>query len=144
MSVEPKKVLYSCVKLDHDSATRLLRVADKMDELHCYEKAHHMTIKFGKQDVSCLPLGQEVKLKVVGYAYNKGVQAVHVQVDHPNLEVSNAFPHVTVSHSTHGKPKDSNPLLEETQGGLKLDGPVLTGTVGYYLKGKNTTHFYTH
>jgi hypothetical protein len=143
MPVEPKKVLYSCVKLDHNSCVRLLRASDKFNPLHSVEKAHHMTIRFGKQDVAALPLGQTVKLKVVGYAYNEGVQAVHVQVEDATLDIANTFPHVTVSHSSQGKPKDSNPLLESTEGGLKVDGPVLFGTVGYYLR-SNAAHFVTH
>jgi len=143
MPVEPKKVLYSCVKLDAESKARLLRMADNMDALHSKEVAHHMTLRFGKQDVSSLPLGQKVKLKVVGYAYDdSGLQAVHVEVDE-KLEVANEYPHVTVSHSANRKAKESNALLEDTEGGLKVDGPVLTGTVGYYLR-SNATHFCTH
>ena len=119
-------------------------MADNLDALHSRELAHHMTIRYGKQDVSSLPLGQKVKLKVIGYAYDKdGLQTVHVKVLDNKVQSENEYPHVTVSHGANKKPVESNALMVVRDGGLQLDGPTLNGTVGYYLRGKNANHFYT-
>ena len=138
-------VLYSCVKLDSLSAKRLEKLADNLDPNHSRIKCHHMTIQFGRdQDVRKLPLGEEVKLQVVGYAYDEGIQVVQVAFDHPEIEVKNKFPHITVSHTADTKPKESNRLLEETDGGLPIaNGATLTGTVGYFRSG-NDNNFYIY
>lgn len=132
-------VLYSCVKLYAHQHYKLRNWASKLDQLHSEIKSHHMTLKFGRdQDVRALPLGEEVKLTIVGYARNEKIQCVQVEFDNPELNVQNKFPHITVSHTLETKPKESNQLLLETEGGAPVtSGVTLTGIVGYYRSGND-------
>jgi hypothetical protein len=60
---------------------------------------HHMTIKYrpSEEEVVSLPIGESVKLKVVGYASDERGQAVLVS----GASSSNEHPHITVSTATN-------------------------------------------
>jgi len=124
--------LYSCVKLTEQSHNELLEFAKNQDELYDRVLAHHMTIHFEKGlDLSDVPLGDTVQLQVTGYAKDTLVQCVKVNPIHDYLSVTNQHPHVTVSVSPEGKPKNSNDLLNKRYTEVQ-HGPVLEGVVGYY------------
>ena len=149
---DPNNILYSCVKLNYLSSVRLQSYIDSNTPggLLPVIKSHHMTIRFGRHDVSELPIGMPVKMTVSGFAQNKDLQTVKVVPFQEDIGTTSKIrtifsypeiPHVTVSHTRQGRPKDSTDLLKN--GYLPLNGPTLIGTVGYYLRGRNSNHFYT-
>jgi hypothetical protein len=121
-----KKIVYASVKLTQDSKDKLLVWCLAQKFLLPEIKSHHMTIVFNpsKDVVAKLPLGQEVKLKVVGYAEDDKAQAVVVECDVPS---NNVIKHITISHQPDVKPVYSNELL--ARGYKDVDGPLLTGIV---------------
>jgi hypothetical protein len=94
------------------------------------EIAHHMTIKFKPtlDYVNNLPLGEEVQLKVVGWAGDNTIQAVVVVPDIVSSE--NKIPHITVATDGETSPVKSNALLEA--GYNEVDGPIIVGRVGVF------------
>ena len=85
-----------------------------------------MTIQMGpkEEDLLKLPMGDKVKLKIVGWAANDQVQAVVVECE---VKSKKSHPHVTVACGPTGKPQHSDTLL--AKGYTKINGPTLTGTV---------------
>tara|TARA_R100000458_G_C8106956_1_gene131320 strand:- start:201 stop:602 length:402 start_codon:yes stop_codon:yes gene_type:complete len=90
-------------------------------------KCHHVTSYFRpKGENKVLPYGEERSVKVVGFAYTPQIGAAVVETDIPS---KNRFKHVTVF--VNGvSPAKSNKLLEE--GFKEVDGPTLSGRVGYF------------
>jgi hypothetical protein len=72
--------------------------------------AHHMTVEFNPSDeaIESLPLGQLVKLRVVGYAADEFGQAVVVEPI--GVTSKNTIPHITISVNKKS-PVYSNELL---------------------------------
>jgi len=90
---------------------------------------HHMTIKFkpSEDEVVGIPIGEDVSLKVVGYASDENGQAVMVT----GVSSSNSIPHVTVSTSEGTSPAYSNELL--SRGITEVDnGPELDARIGFH------------
>ena len=101
------KPIYSAAFLPPESRQQLLNV---FPAKHGNVQAHHMTIAFkpNEQDISQLPLGQLIELKVTGYAEDEFGQAAAVQ---PVGVVSqNPVPHITISCNKK-PPFYSNELL---------------------------------
>jgi len=136
-------VSHSCIRLTNISRQRLLKIANNLDELYSAEIADYILIKLGEQDVSLLPLGEEIQIKVVGYAHEKGLQCVHVEFEHEGIDIDTKWPHIVVSYSRDKTVRNSNKLMEETNGGLPLSKPVtLLGKVGYFKRSPTDTNFY--
>ena len=96
-------------------------------------KMSHMTIKFrpSAEEVASMPIGQPVKLRVVGWAANDLIQAVAVEP--VGVGSANAAPHVTFALADASvAPKLSNDLFAgAATSGQKALGPVLTATLGW-------------
>ncbi len=126
-----KKIAYTGVFLDTPSQGALLRWFEQTTGRPLLEKthAHHMTIQFkpSPEDIEMLPLGQTVKLRVVGWAADETAQAVVVE---PEIPSKKAVPHITVSTDAGTSPAYSNDLL--ALGITLADGPTLEGVVGTY------------
>lgn len=104
-------------------------------------KSTHMTIKFrpSLEEVSLMPLGQEVTLQVTGWAGDGSIQAVSVEP--VGVGSANAIPHVTFAIKDPSvAPKLSNDLLAGTGGRRQsIQGPALKALVGWSDGG--TYHF---
>ena len=89
---------------------------------------HHMTIKFkpSVEEVVSLPIGQDVTLKIVGYASDDRGQAVLVA----GVDSTNELPHITVSTAEGVSPVYSNELL--SAGVTEVDGPELDARIGFH------------
>lgn len=103
-----KKVSYSAVVLDQNSATSLIQKMKPFIPEDWKVIAHHMTIGMGelknKEEID-----KEVELQVTGWAKDQNVLAVLVSgYDRQDGLV----PHITVAVNEAGgaKPKDSNKL----------------------------------
>jgi hypothetical protein len=100
-------IVYAGAFLPEESRAALLSA---FPAKHPKALAHHMTIAFKptEDEVSGLPLGQLIKLRVVGYAEDEFGQAV--AVDPMGVLSKNAVPHITISVDKKS-PVYSNELL---------------------------------
>jgi len=123
-----KKVVYSGIFLDDASHRELLQWWEKATGIPLLGKhfGHHMTIKFKPtpEEVEKLPLGQKVRIRVVGWAADEKGQAVLVD---PEVESTNPKPHITVAVAEGVSPAYSNELL--ASGVTRIAGPTLEGVV---------------
>jgi len=128
--IAPKKGGYAAVVLDDSSRRQLLSWWEKHvgTPLHSNVLAHHMTLKFNPSadDLSVLPLGDKVVLRVTGWAADDKSQVVRVKAA---AKSANAVPHVTVAIAPGVKPVYSNELLQKQV--TSVHGPDLTGTITY-------------
>lgn len=113
---------------------RLLKTfGRKLPEVH----AHHMTLWHfqdgGEPDLTTLPLGKTVPLKVIGYVEDDQAQVALVQPP-AKLRPRGRLPHVTITTAAGVKPAYSNDLIrqfnlsEDAQPGL----PTIKGKVGWW------------
>jgi hypothetical protein len=128
--IAPKKGGYAAVVLDDGSRRQLLYWWENHigTPLHSNVLAHHMTLKFNPSadDLSILPLGEQVVLRVTGWAADDKSQVVRVKAA---AKSANAVPHVTVAIAPGVKPVYSNELLQKQV--TSVHGPDLTGTIAY-------------
>jgi hypothetical protein len=121
---------YTGVFLDESSHKALLDWWGEHTDtptLHGKVWAHHMTIKFKPtaEELEATPIGQKVKLRVIGWAADEKGQAVLVAPE--GISSSNEHPHITISTAPGTSPVYSNSLLGK--GSNRVSGPTLTGTV---------------
>ena len=121
---------YTGVFLDEASHHALLEWWKKTTEtpfLGGKTWAHHMTLKFKPpaEELEATPVGEKVKLKVVGWAADDKGQAVLVEPE--GIASANKHPHVTISTAPGTGPVYSNDLL--AKGHNRVSGPTLTGVV---------------
>jgi hypothetical protein len=110
--------------------------ASHVGELLPKRIAHHMTIQFrpSADDMAALPIGEPVTMDVVGYAGDAEVQAVVVRPH--GVRSTNRVPHVTVATDGVTPPVRSNDLMEAGPV-VPIDGPTLTGRVGFHAAGRD-------
>jgi len=125
-----KKALYTAAFLTPSGAEQLDNWWGTATQKDFHEKhfRHHMTIKFkpSEEEVVSLPIGEDVKLKVIGYAADDKGQAVMVS----GVSSSNSIPHITVSTAEGTSPVYSNELLG--LGITEVDGPELDARIGFH------------
>jgi hypothetical protein len=124
---KPEKALYTAVILDDPTDLLTLWEREVGVPLHPKKIAHHMTIKFkpSPEEVTKLPIGKRVNLRVIGYAADDKGQAVVVVPQ--GVSSTKEVPHVTVAVNGTS-PAYSNELLK--RGWKPLSG-TLRGRVGY-------------
>lgn len=124
-------VVYAGAFLPEESRATLLSA---FPALHPKVLAHHMTIAFkpSEEEISGLPLGQLIKLRVIGHAKDEYGQAVAVE---PMGVISkNAIPHITISVDKKS-PVYSNELL--ARGYESVIPFELYARVGLFMDGGN-------
>jgi hypothetical protein len=102
-------VVYAAAFLPEESRATLLAA---FPPKHPKVLAHHVTLAFkpSKAELEILPMGQLIKLRVVGYAADGFGQAVVVE---PQGAISkNAIPHITISVDKKS-PVYSNEMLSK-------------------------------
>lgn len=122
-------VVYAGAFLPEESRAALLSA---FPAKHPKVLAHHMTIAFKptEDEIAGLPLGQLIKLRVVGHAADEYGQAVAVE---PVGVVSkNAAPHITISVDKKS-PVYSNELL--AKGYEKVIPFEIYARVGLFMDG---------
>ncbi len=89
---------------------------------------HHMTIKFKPtlEEIEEAPLGDEVELKIDGWAADEKGQAIAVS----GFRSSNEVPHITISTAEGVGAKYSNNLLG--QGLHEIIGPTFKARIGFF------------
>ena len=114
----------------------------------------HMTIKYrpDPEEVTSISIGEEVSLKVIGYAEDEMGQAVLISTLSGVHRAHSGLDHITVSTGFHpnseelsleGAPKPVRPayskelLSSEDNVNLTPDGPTLTARIGFSDSSKN-------
>jgi Fungal tRNA ligase phosphodiesterase domain len=122
-------VTYTGVFLDEASHHALLEWWKKHTDAPILPKiwAHHMTMKFKPtpEELEATPLGEKVKLRVIGWAADEKGQAVLVEPE--GVASANAHPHITIATAPGTGPVYSNDLL--AKGVNHMAGPTLHGVV---------------
>jgi len=124
---KPERAIYSAVFLEDPKELMRWWESNVGSPLHPKAFSHHMTIKYkpDPDEVTSLPIGSLVRLKIVGWAEDERGQAVVVEPH--GVRSTNAIPHITVA--TNGAPPSySNELLER---GWDPARGSLSGRVGY-------------
>lgn len=121
------KVIYVGAFLTPMSRSRLLR---DFPPTHPNVHADHMTIWYDPPEdvVEDLPLGRQVRLKVIGLAEDDRGQAVVVRPE--GVKSRNRTPHITISTAGGVTPAYSNNLVE--RGWTPVVGPTLTAVLDTY------------
>jgi len=103
-------------------------VVSKYKQVHPNLYSHHSTIQFKPTDISDLPIGEEINIKVIGRLTNDKVDVLVVK----NPLSKNKFPHITLSTAEGIKPFQSNTEIENNQDKVKPINDNLIGIVGYF------------
>jgi len=119
-------IIYTAVFFDTNE------IVSKYPQVHPNLYSHHSTIQFKPTDISNLPIGEEINIKVIGRLTNDKVDALIVS----NPLSKNKFPHITLSTAEGIKPFQSNVEIENNQDKIKPINDNLIGAVGYF-DGKN-------
>ena len=111
----------------------------RFGQKHPERHADHMTIWFHKDgdlpfDLTDLPLGKTIPLKIIGYVEDDQAQAVIVQPPPRFRPVSGRTPHITISTEKGVLPAHSNALIEQAwdTAEARKGFPTLAGKVGWY------------
>ena len=115
-------IIYTAVFFDTNE------IISKYAQVHPNLYSHHSTIQFKPTDISNLPIGEEINIKVIGRLTNDKVDALIVS----NPLSKNKFPHITLSTAQGIKPFQSNVEIENNQDKIKPINDNLIGTVGYF------------
>jgi hypothetical protein len=115
-------IIYTAVFFDTNE------IVSKYPQVHPNLYSHHSTIQFKPTDISNLPIGEEVNIKVIGRLTNDKVDALIVS----NPLSKNKFPHITLSTAQGIKPFQSNAEIENNQDDIETINDNLIGTVGYF------------
>jgi len=132
--------IYSGVFLKLDDGERQ-SLLSRFGRLHPTAHLHHLTIKFRPHwdEVRALPLGQEVKLKVIGQLDTDEVQVFVIDPDSLPCECANEVPHITVTTASGVPPLYSNDALKNN-GWCEVDEFFVTGHVGASLSDGRIIH----
>ena len=124
---KPEKAVYTAVILDDPNELLDWWAEETGIPLHPRVFAHHMTIKFkpNPEEVTRLPIGAPVKLRIVGWAADDKGQTIVVEPQ--GISSTNRIPHVSVAMNGIS-PVYSNELL--SRGWNRASG-TLRGRVGY-------------
>lgn len=125
-----KKALYTAAFLTPSGKEALANWWGTVAQKAFLEKQfmHHVTIKFkpSEEEVTALPIGEDVTLKIIGYSQDELGQAVAVS----GVESSSQVPHITVSTSIETSPVYSNELL--SRGFSEKDGIEIEARIGFW------------
>ena len=114
--------IYSAIFFDKEE------VLKKYKPVHPNVYSHHSTIEFRPQDISDLPIGKKMDVKVVGRITTDKVDTLIVS----NPLSKNKYPHITLSTADGVKPFESNSEIENNKKKVKRVNDTLQGVVGVF------------
>lgn len=117
-------VLYSAIFVNKDN------LINKYQPVHENIYYDHSTIKFKPEDVSNLPVGEKIDLKIIGRLTTDKVDVLLVE----NSLSDNAHPHITLSTAEGIKPFASNSEIENNQDKIIKLNDSIEGVIGYRNK----------
>lgn len=114
--------VYSAVFFDTNE------LVSKYPQVHKNLYSHHSTIEFKPADISNLPIGNKMNIKIKGRLTTDKVDVL--VVDNPLSK--NKFPHITLSTAKGVKPFESNLEIEKNQDKIQPLNDSIKGIVGYF------------
>lgn len=129
---QTRKGGYLAFELDSQSRQKLLSLFEpKFPDVI----AHHVTLAFGVNDFDEATIGEQVLIKVVGYAEDESLEALVVEVDGRATRPDGKIFHITWSldRSKGRKPAQSNELIKNA-GYKPVDPVTVTGTLQYFAR----------
>lgn len=122
-SVKKKdNVIYTAIFFDKDTIT------SKYPQEHVNLYSHHSTIEFKPESIDNLPIGETVKVDIIGRLTTDKVDVLIVD----NPFSTNKFPHVTLSTADGVRPFESNKEIAENIDSIQPISDTLIGVVGYF------------
>lgn len=116
------KIIYSAIFVDKDELIR------KYEPYHENKYYDHSTIELNPIDISDLPIGQKVDMKIIGRLTNDYVDVILVE----NKLSKNKYPHITLSTAQNIKPSQSNTEIEKNIDRVVPLNDNIIGTVGVF------------
>ena len=99
----------------------------KYDLVHENIYYHHSTIEFKPKNVSNLPIGEIMTLKIIGRLTTDKVDALLIE----NPLSKNEYPHITLSTANNVKPYESNNEIRLNLDKIEKLNDQINGIVGY-------------
>lgn len=118
----PKNVIYSAIFFNTEEIT------SKYKQVHPNLFSHHSTIEFKPLDITNLPIGKEIEVKIIGRLTTDKVDVLIVE----NPLSKNKFPHITLSTAEGIKPFASNSEIENNQDKIEKINDIIEGVVGIF------------
>lgn len=115
-------IVYSAVFFDKKLLIR------KYGSVYPNVYAGHSTIQFKPKDISNLPIGKKLNIKVLGRLTTSKVDVLIVE----NKLSTRKFPHITLSTANGVTPSESNDEIEKNKNLIVKMNGILKGTVGVY------------
>jgi hypothetical protein len=116
-----KSPVYSAVFVD----TNVL--IQKYGQVYENLYSHHSTIEFKPKDISNLPIGDPIEIKIIGRLTTDKLDVL--LVDNPLSK--NKYPHITLSTINGIRPVESNSEIEKNQKKIKPLNDSIEGIIGY-------------
>jgi len=118
----PTNVIYSAIFFDTNEVT------SKYEQVYPNLFSHHSTIEFKPSDITNLPIGKEIKVRIKGKLTTDKVDVLIV--DNPLSK--NKYPHITLSTAEGIKPFESNSEIEKNQDKIEQVNDYLEGVIGIF------------
>jgi GNAT superfamily N-acetyltransferase len=115
-------IVYSAIFFDENE------IVKRYGQVHPNLYSHHSTIEFKPQSIGDLPIGDRVKISIVGRLTTDKVDVLLVN----NPFSKNKYPHITLSTSEGVKPFESNKQIEQNIDKVEPLNDYLEGVVGYF------------
>lgn len=126
------KIIYTGIFLDISGEERQGLLA-RFSNIYDVPYLHHLTLEFRPTDVSQVPFGKEVFMRVIGQIQAEGIQIFAIDPDSLDVTCANNTPHITVATERRVAPARANKVLNECRSFERLDFYV-PGRVGAYLE----------
>jgi len=111
------------------------KLVGKYKPVHPTLYAHHSTIEFKPADITGLPIGEEITIKIIGRLTTDKVDVLLVE----NPLSKNKYPHITLSTALGVKPFESNSEIENNLDKIQPLDDTIQGVVGIFKDGKEIT-----
>lgn len=119
---ESDKVIYSAIFVNENE---LIKRYKPVHENIFYD---HSTIEFNPKDISNIPIGKRINIKIKGRLTTDKVDALLVE----NEFSLNEYPHITLSTAKGVKPFESNSEIKNNLDKVVALNDSIQGVVGYY------------
>lgn len=115
-------VIYSAIFFDKDE------LVNKYKPVYPNVFAHHSTIEFRPKDISNLPLGENIEVKIKGRLITENVDVLLVENEFSKSE----YPHITLSTNEDVQPYQSNEEIKNNLDKVKPLNDSIVGKFGYF------------
>lgn len=122
MNEEPLNIIYTAIFFDKNE------LVSKYKPVYPNVFAHHSTIEFKPKDISNLPIGENIEVRIKGRLITEKVDVLLID----NEFSKNEYPHITLSTNDGIKPFQSNEEIKNNLDKIKPLNDSIIGKVGYF------------